>query len=110
MSPDVRRAQHINSLLSWFEGQEELFSKRERQILRVLDEVHTASDREIMGKLNFDDPNKVRPRVTGLVKDGVLVEVGSKVDDITGKTVRIVSIGIDPRKPVRQFEFALATS
>jgi len=52
------------------------------------------TDREVAEALLFDDMNAVRPRITELVQAGSLVEVGSKQDTETGRTVRLV----EPKK------------
>lgn len=85
---------HENSLIAYWEGKEELFSKRELAILSAIRKAYhaRATDRQVMTVLGFTDPNAVRPRITELVKDGLLSEVGSEVDPITQKTVRVVAI------------------
>ena len=63
---------HTNSINAWRECQE-LFSNRELMILNFL-EVHKNeefTDREIMCRLGFSDPNAVRPRTAcGTPKHG----------------------------------------
>ena len=51
---------------------------------------HGLTDRAIMRLLGFTDPNTVRPRITELVKLGLLEECGKVKDSTTGKTVRTV--------------------
>lgn len=46
------------------------------------------TDRQMMQALGFVDANSVRPRITEMIKIGVLVETGSTIDALTGKTVR----------------------
>ena len=48
------------------------------------------TDRGLMRLLGFSDPNCVRPRITELVKAGLLVECDKTTDPTTGKTVRTV--------------------
>jgi hypothetical protein len=90
---------HTNSINAWRECQE-LFSNRELMILNFL-EVHKTeefTDREIMCRLGFSDPNAVRPRITGLISGtpkhdgGFVEEAGNIVCPITNKTVRIVKV------------------
>ena len=50
------------------------------------------TDRTIMRLLGFADPNSVRPRITELLKAGLLVEGGKIKDSTTGKTVRTVRV------------------
>jgi hypothetical protein len=50
------------------------------------------TDREIMQTLHEIDPNNIRPEITRLKQDGLLMEVGKNKCPITGKTVRIATI------------------
>lgn len=102
-----RQEMHVNSLAAFWEGEEMLFGKRELAVLAALRAHGPMTDREVMLRLDFSDPNAVRPRITGLMEDGVLVECGEKSDPITRKTVRIVRIADNPLAPQRQFEFAV---
>jgi hypothetical protein len=85
---------HVNSLAAYWEGKEELFSKRELAVLGAVRRAFRAraTDRQVMTSLGFADMNSVRPRITELVKDGLLAEVDSEIDPITGKTVRVVAL------------------
>lgn len=98
---------HVNSLAAYESGRADLFSARELAILNFLRKLQgtSASDRDVMISLGFSDMNSVRPRITELVKDGVLVESGSKTDDVTGKTVRLVALRAS--SPAKQHELAL---
>lgn len=46
------------------------------------------TDREVAKIMGFEDMNLCRPRITELVKSGLLAEVGKTRDFLTGKTVR----------------------
>lgn len=74
---------HANSLEAW-RGLD--LGKRQAMVLACYDGPHT--DREVMDMLGTTDPNRVRPRVTELVKAGVLVEVGKRKEN--GRAVRLV--------------------
>lgn len=51
------------------------------------------SDRDIMMDLSFTDPNAVRPRVTELIKRGMVEEcLNSAQCAITGRRVRLVRL------------------
>ncbi len=91
---------HDNSL-SAYRAEEVKLSRRAEAILSwiVLRGPHT--DREVMVGMGFSDPNSVRPRITELIEAGKLMEVCSRRDTQTGKTVRVVDI----RQP-RQLELA----
>lgn len=97
---------HVNSLLAYWQGKGELFSERENDILRAVGKMKRATDREVMLALGFADPNKVRPRITEMLSEGLLEEIGNIEDPISGKTVRVLGIKRDPRKAQREFEFA----
>lgn len=99
MSTSNRRRLHINSLEAFYEGQEKLFDKREKEVLSALRRKGPMTDREVMFELCFEEPNAVRPRITTLIDDNVLEQVGKKKDAITGKTVRIVRIRANPFRP-----------
>jgi hypothetical protein len=47
-----------------------------------------SSDRQLMAALGVTDPNYVRPEVTRLIKDGILVSVGNFPCEFTGRVVR----------------------
>lgn len=104
MSSTTRRSMHVNSLAAYEAGRRELFSKRELLILDALRGKAPATDRDVMHALGFADMNSVRPRITELVKDGVLVELDSVRDRKTGKWVRTVQT----RKVSQQTELSLA--
>ena len=50
------------------------------------------TDRMILKKLSQTDPNYVRPRITELIKAGLLIECGKVNCHETGKTVRVVKL------------------
>lgn len=81
---------HENSLDAYFAEREKL-SKRCTEILDHL-EAHPRAwtDREIKRNLNYDDMNMVRPRITELLKIGLLIEVGKTICSATNKSVRTV--------------------
>ena len=67
---------HINSLTAYREERERL-SGRQALIYELLSETNTAmTDREVMKKLGYSEPNAVRPRNTELIKKGFLEESG----------------------------------
>ena len=64
---------------------------RQRRIMKVVRGAgHPLTDREIKDSLGYVDMNSVRPRVTELVGDGVLVECGKRRCGVTGLSVRTV--------------------
>ncbi len=95
---------HVNSLAAYEDGRHEMFSARELAVLGALRRLKCATDRGVMIALGFTDMNSVRPRITELIKDGVLMEDGSVEDHVTGKRVR--AIRFRPR-PQSQVELAL---
>lgn len=107
MSSKVRSQIHLNSLLAYFEGKESFFSRRELAVLKAVERLGRASDREVMIALGFSDMNAVRPRITELIDEGMIEEIADQEDPVTRKTVRVLSIARDPRKAQKEFEFAL---
>lgn len=47
------------------------------------------TDREVLKKIGFTDMNSVRPRITELIQDGQLKDVGKTKDFVTSKMVRV---------------------
>lgn len=84
---------HANSLAAYHESGDEL-SERESAVMGAVRQLGAATDRQIKAHLGFTDMNAVRPRVTELLKRGVLVEAGDTQDTVTGKTVRLVRIAL----------------
>ncbi len=81
---------HPNSLEAYAEERPKL-DKRSQLIYDVIRYRPIAStDREVAELLCFTDMNSVRPRISELVKRGLLAECGSTKDKTTGKTVRCV--------------------
>jgi hypothetical protein len=77
---------HENSLEAW----DALDVKtRQAQVLQAYAECGPLTDREVMVRLRHHDPNKVRPRITELVKNKRLIECGKRPDVVSGKRVRI---------------------
>lgn len=97
----MRRDMHENSLQAYRENRLGIFNHREIEVLHALEVLGVATDREIMVKLGKTDPNYVRPRVTELVKAGVLEEVGTVEDSVSGHQVRKVRIAFVQRPPVQ---------
>ena len=93
---------HANSLAAHAEEKESgRLSDRCTLILGALREIGPSTDRQIMNHLDFSDMNSVRPRVTEMVKAGILQESLITVcDSATGKMVREVRIRTysDPRQ------------
>lgn len=80
---------HQNSLTA-YRCELDSLSARSRRIWEMLLDGVALTDRQVMRRLEFTDPNAVRPRITELIEEGWLREVGNVPDDITGKTVRLV--------------------
>lgn len=91
------RATHPNSFESWRAGLDDgTFSKRALAVVKAVFAIGPCTDRQIKEHLGMSDMNAVRPRVTELVKLGLLVECGSVTDASTRKTVRQVRLGQIP--------------
>jgi len=88
---------HQNSLFAIQQQRDSgKLSQREQLILQVLENdtlQHLGrTDRMIMNALKFTDMNAVRPRITEMVKKGVLEECGDTMDPATQQRVRRVRI------------------
>lgn len=82
---------HENSLKAHAEIAD-LISGRRGEVYRWIEAHGAATDREVMAGLGYRDMNACRPRLSELISDGLLVEVGARRCPVTGKTVRVVGI------------------
>jgi len=82
---------HPHSLAAQREEQPS-FGPRLSAILEVFGRHGGLTDREVMQRLGYTDPNTTRPRITELIKAGLLREIGSTEDRVTGKTVRVCMV------------------
>jgi len=99
---------HLNSIAAYWQGRDDLFGKRHQKVLAVLRASSSSlTDREVMVRCGFSDPNAVRPRITELVSAEIVVEVGSVACPVTGKTVRLVKLA-KPRPAQLDFDVAIA--
>jgi hypothetical protein len=80
---------HDNSIKAHKEGTE-LFKGRKKDVYEALLRLRHATDRHVMRYLEFTDPNAVRPRITELIGEGWVAEIGMAKDSITGKHVRVL--------------------
>jgi chromosome condensin MukBEF MukE localization factor len=88
---------HINSINAYHEELPKL-SKRASVIYNFFANTHSRlerfyTDRQVKTILGFNDMNQVRPRITELIKLGLLEEVGKTKCPITCKMVRVVNLG-----------------
>ena len=82
---------HPNSRKSWEEARQNL-PKRKRLVLDAFISSGAGTDRDILERTALTEPNMVRPSISGLVKDGMLIEIGSTKCKVTGKRVRLVDL------------------
>lgn len=94
---------HNHSIEAYHTGNRERFPKRAAEILAALQYLGRASDREVCRHLGFADMNAVRPRISELIRDGAVEEIGEARDPVTGRNVRIVA----PVGRVRQLSLAM---
>lgn len=94
---------HTNSIEAYHTGNAERFPKRAAEVLAALQFLGRGTDREVCRHLGFPDMNAVRPRITELIRDGAVEEVGEARDPVTGRNVRIVA----PVGRVRQMALAM---
>lgn len=84
---------HANSLAAYVSSRE-LRETRQAAILRFLREHGPSTDREIKLGMGFGDMNECRPRISDGVRDGEILEVGTRFDPWSGKTVRVVAASL----------------
>jgi hypothetical protein len=85
-----KRAMHANSLAA-YESEAPRLGARCKLIYDFVKASGRAwTDRQLMTALGFTDPNATRPRITDLIKAGMLEECGDVIDSQTGKRVRLV--------------------
>ncbi len=85
---------HANSRASFRECD---FTDREREIVREYrDAIQPLTDREVMQRLGFADPNMVRPSITRMVERGFVVEVRNVYDPRTNRRVRCCTMARPP--------------
>lgn len=82
---------HPHTRKSWNEAKARL-KKRKTMIIDSIIIHGRGTDRDIMKRLGFVEPNTVRPSITGLIEDMLLEESGSIKCPLTGKKVRVVSL------------------
>lgn len=89
VSSHISHEMHENSLAA-YEANGFRFSLRSRMIAVVYARSGTPlTDREVGLKLGFADMNAVKPRISEMVRQGVLVECGKSWDPSTKATVRL---------------------
>ncbi len=82
---------HENSILSFHNTDRET---RHKMILSVYEPNGEYSDRRICFMLGFSDLNSVRPRITELIDDGILIECGRTFDLLTRRHVRLTRLAV----------------
>lgn len=83
---------HINSLTAYYEEKERLH-RRQQNVLSFLENQRVPmTDRQIMFRMGYLEPNAVRPRITELIEKGFLEECGKVKCLVTKKNVRTVRI------------------
>lgn len=84
---------HINSLMAYYANLRK-FSRRENEILGVFvrNNNNPLTDRQIRAALDYADMNAVRPRVSELIKDDIMIECGNVICPYSKKQVRLVKI------------------
>jgi hypothetical protein len=82
---------HANSVAA-YHAEEPKLGRRALDILFWLRAYGPATDRQIADGMHFRDMNSIRPRVTELLEQGLLAELGNVKCSTTGRTVRRVGI------------------
>lgn len=91
MNKLIDKAIHRNSKLSYEEIRHNL-GDRQRTVLEAVEYLRVATDRDVLNYLCLTDMNQVRPRITELIKKGVVQEVGNVRCVTTDRKVRQVKI------------------
>jgi predicted HTH transcriptional regulator len=73
-------------------------SKRNKVIFEGFQEYGNCTSREMMNYLGFIEPNQVRPRISEMVGEGVLVELYKRECSISGKTVMVFGVNNEFKK------------
>ncbi len=82
------RASHLNSSDAYHETTETR-AKRTADVFEAFIRFNRPmTDREVCSALGYKDMNAVRPRMTELIQQGVLIECGKVRDYLTGRRVR----------------------
>ena len=82
---------HAHSTQAYRDGKPTL-DARKREIYEAFAWLGVGTDRECLERLHQTDMNYVRPRITELIKEGILEEAGECEDHLTGRMVRRVRI------------------
>ena len=85
------RGIHPHSRKCWNEERAKLDERKSRIVDNII-VYGDGTDREIMTRMGYTDPNSVRPRITELVDTKMLIEKDSTKCKTTGKTVRVVGL------------------
>jgi|11BtaG_2_1085332.scaffolds.fasta_scaffold07458_6 hypothetical protein len=87
----IDKAIHKNSKLSYEEIKHSL-GDRQRAVLEAVEYLRVATDRDVLNYLCLNDMNQVRPRITELIKKGVVQEIGNVRCTTTDRQVRQIKI------------------
>ncbi len=88
----MKQNMHINSLSAFREDGRAINRREHDIILFHLAHPGKYTDRELSEKMGFHHKSAVQPRVSDLIKDGILAECGKSIDPVTGKHVRAVTL------------------
>lgn len=93
---------HENSLSAYGEERPNL-NKRCKAVMSAVDDLGVATDRAIKEYLKLPDMNNVRPRVTELIKLGLLREFDTTKCELTNKSVRRVKLAQPNKQQLELF-------
>lgn len=87
----MKKKIHRHSTKAYHEIADSL-PKMQRYIYKILLNAYDAqTDRNVKEISRCNDMNNVRPRITELIRKGLVEEVGSVKCEVTGKKVRLVT-------------------
>lgn len=89
-------SEHQNSA-SALKACADTLSKRQKAIFYHLFYSGPQTDRDVKEKLGYTDMNQVRPRISELIREKLVIEFSTTVCPVTGQTVRVVA-AINPTK------------
>ena len=90
-------AMHNNSLDAYHDLRTSVGIRQER-VLTVIERHPDLTDRQILYKLDGREMNEVRPRISELIKLGLVTESGSSKCGYTGRTVRTLrAVDFNPK-------------
>ena len=87
---------HVHSLAAYYGPDAKALSARALAVHDAFRRHGRMTERQCASVLGYPHKSAVQPRISELVEAGMLREVGSIKDDVTGKTVRLCELACTP--------------